>query len=180
LHLCSIDEKRKKKLYVLGADGSIWSAPLMTRRVITANFVGGTESEIREETLKMVASLQQGRVRPVIIQTPIIRVIYDGTTAPKMRTIFETALRDAGAKAHVFYTNRAEKVANDLDTIVEDGMDSSFVTSSFDYAKATFQSLETDKKVRRIVETILEVQPSQETYTQLKETFSNRKRGKNG
>jgi DNA repair exonuclease SbcCD nuclease subunit len=177
LHLCSIDEKRKKKLYFLGADGSLWSAPLMTRRVITANFIGGTESEIREETLKIVASLQQGRVRSAVIQTPIIRVIYDGATAPKMRTIFETALRDADGKAHVFYTNRAAKIANDLDTVVEDGMDSSFVTSSFDYAKATFQSLETDKKVRRIVETMLETQPSQETYTQLKEKFSNRKRG---
>jgi hypothetical protein len=149
----------------------------MTRRVITANFVGGTESEIREETLKIVASLQQGRVRSSVIQIPIIRVIYDGATAPKIRIIFETALRDADGKAHVFYTNRAEKITNDLETIVEDGMDSSFVTSSFDYAKATFQSLETDKKVRRIVETMLEAQPSQETYTQLKDKFSNRKRG---
>jgi hypothetical protein len=63
-----------------------------------------------------------------------------------------------------------------LETVVEDGMDSSFVTSSFDYAKATFQSLETDRKVRRIVETMLENQPSQETYTQLKEKFLGKKR----
>jgi hypothetical protein len=176
LHLCSIDENPKKKLYFLGADGSIWSAPLVSRRVISANFVGGTESEIREKTLKIVASLQQGRVRPDEIKEPIVRVIYDGATAPKMRTIFETALRDSGSNAHVFYTNRAEKVSNDLETVVEDGMDSSFVTSSFDYAKATFQSLETDRKVRRIVETMLESQPSQETYTQLKEKFLRKKR----
>jgi len=100
-----------------------------------------------------------------------------GQPPPKMRTIFETALRDADGKAYVFYTNRAEKVANGLETLMEDGMDSSFVTSSFDYAKAAFQNLETDRKVRRIVETMLETQPSQETYTQLKEKFSNKKRG---
>jgi len=83
LHLCAIDEEPLKKLYFLRAGGAIGSVPLLSRRIINANFIGGTESEIREETLKIVASLQRSRVRPEKIQSPIIRVIYDGTTAPQ-------------------------------------------------------------------------------------------------
>jgi DNA repair exonuclease SbcCD nuclease subunit len=172
LHLCSIDEDPRKKVYFLGVDGSIWSVPLILRRRINAGFCGSTESEIRGEVVKIVASLKKKtKERPDEIKTPIIRVVYDGSTAPKVRAIFEMALREAAVDAHVFYTNRAEKVANDLQTVVDDGIDSSFVTSGFDFAKAAFQSLEKDKSVRRIVESMLESQATQENYFELKQEF---------
>jgi hypothetical protein len=177
LHLCSINEPPKKKMYCLGLDGSIWSTPLVTRRVIAADFCGNTEADVREATMKVVASLKK-KPKPEVakwrerISVPIVRVVYDSTTAPKIRTIVETALKEANAEAHLFYTNKTEKVDNSLDTVIDDGIDVSFINSGFDYAKAAFQTLEKDKKVRKIVETMLETTPSQENYTKLKEEFT--------
>jgi hypothetical protein len=176
LHLCSIDEGSKKKIYALAADGAVWSTPLITRRVLSVDFSGGTESEIRAMAVKIAASLHK-KSAPHIekirenIKVPIVRVTYNSTTVPKVRSIFETALREAGAEAHLFYKNRAEKVSNDLDSVMDNGIDTSFVTSGFDYAKTVFQGLEKDRNVRKLVETILETQPSQENYTALKEEF---------
>jgi hypothetical protein len=183
LHLCSIDEKPKKKIYALASDGSVWSTPLITRRVLSVDFSGGTESEIRAMAVNIIASLQK-KASPEVekiresINTPIVRVIYDSTTVPKVRHIFETALREAGAEAHLFYKNRAEQVSNDLDSVIDNGIDTSFVTSGFDYAKAAFQNLEKNKGVRKLVETILETPPSQENYTTMKEEFLNGKSDK--
>jgi hypothetical protein len=175
LHLCSIDEEPNKKMYFLGSDGSIWSKPLLTRRVIVMDFCGGTETEIRERTIKMAASLQNPKKnRPDTIKTPIVRVVYDGTTVPKVRSMVETALRNEGVACHLFYSNKAEKVENELNTIVEEGLNSSFMDSGFDHAKTAFQGLERDKIVRNLVETILESPPVQESYQKLKETFSRR------
>jgi len=50
----------------------------------------------------------------------IVNQVNDTSTAPKIRSIFETALREAGVEAHLFYKNNAEKVANDLDSVVQD------------------------------------------------------------
>jgi len=178
LHLCSIDEDPRKKLYFLCNDGSVWSIPLVTRRVISVNFSGSTESEIRETAVKVIASLNR-KEKPATaklrekINVPLLRVVYDTSTAPKVRSIFETALRNAGATAHLFYKNNAEKISNSLNTVVQDGMDTSFIHSGFDYAKAAFQKLEKDKKVRQIVENLLDRQPSQENYDTLKEDFIN-------
>jgi len=176
LHMCSIDEDPRKKCYFLGADGSVWSVPVFTRRVITVNFSGCAESEIRETAIKVVASLKKkddskkAEIRKKL-GAPLLRVVYDTSTAPKIRSIFETALREAEVEAHLFYKNNAEKVSNDLDSVAQDGIDTSFVNSGFDYAKAAFQKLEKDKKVRRIVEAMLESQPSQESYDTLKQEF---------
>jgi len=184
LHMCSIDEDPRKKVYLLAADGSVWSVPLITRRVISVKFSGVSESEVRETAVKVAASLNKEDVPEIAtwrerIKTPILRVVYDTWETPKVKTIFETALREAGAAAHIFYTSKTEKVSNSLDTVIDDGMDAAFVNSGFDYAKAAFQTLEKDKKVRQIVETMLESTPSQESYTALKEEFihaQNRKR----
>jgi len=180
LHVCSIDENPRKKVYVLAADGAIWSTPLATRRVISVNFSGSTEAEIRSIAVKVVATLKKKRKKTVPLEqylldkidVPLLRVVYDTSTTPKVKAIFETALRDAEVTAHLFYTNRTEKVASELETVVQDGINATFVNSGFDYAKAAFRQLEKDKKVRRIVESILENNPSQESYETLKKEFT--------
>jgi len=176
IHMCSIDEDPKKKVYFLAQDGSIWSVPITVRRTVIGDFSGGTESEIREKSIKIAAALRK-KAKPEVeqirekISTPLVRIIYDGATVPKARSIFEMALREAGVEAHVFYKNKAEKITDDMDVIVEEGMSTSFVASSFDYAKTAFQTMEKDKIVRKIVETMLDTEPSQENYTNLKGEF---------
>ena len=176
LHLCAINEEPVKKLYFLGADGSVWSTPLVTRRVINANFCGSPESDVRTEAVKIAKAINRPKKeRPEEIRTPIVRIAYDGTTAPKIRTIFGTALQAAEATAHVFYTNKEEKVSEDLQTVVDDGIDSSFTSSSFDHAKAAFLKMEKDAHVRRIVEEWLAQEPSQENYDKVKEEILTKK-----
>ena len=168
-----------KKLYFLGADSSVWSTPLVTRRVINANFCGSPESDVRMEAIKIAKAVNNPKKeRPEEIRIPIVRIVYDGKTAPKIRTIFGTALQEAEATAHVFYTNKEEKVSEDLHTVVDDGIDSSFTTSSFDHAKATFQKMEKDAHVRRIVEEWLAQEPSQENYDKVKEEILTKKEKK--
>lgn len=171
-HLLAVDEDITKKLYFLYDDGSIASKPLMTRRIIRLDMSDATEGEIWEAVVKVSKAVERkSSLRPVQLSTPIVSVKYNSSTAASVRTMFDTALGRENAKAHLFYKD-VSAGTDGLDRLEYDDTDDSVsLETGFQYARDVFEKAEPDKGIRRIVESILDTEPSYEVYEQIKQSF---------
>jgi DNA repair exonuclease SbcCD nuclease subunit len=171
-HLLSIVEDPAKKMYVFCDDGAIYSKPLITRRVIRQDMRNATESDIRKSLATLVQMLQKKtRVkRPPEIETPIVYIIYNSSTVESVKHIVETTIKNEGLNVHLFFKDISEKDAYELE-FADNTEFSATVSTGFDYARDVFRQSEQSVEIRNIVESMLETEPSQEAYEQIKNKF---------
>jgi DNA repair exonuclease SbcCD nuclease subunit len=171
-HLLSIAEDPSKKIYMFCDDGAIYSKKLITRRVIRQDVQNATESEIRQSLVGLVQALKKKKTvkRPPEIDTPIVYVIYNSATVETLKSIVDTTLKSEGVAAHIFYKDISEKDSYEIE-FADNTEFSATISTGFEYARDVFLQSEQDSNIRRIVESMLDTEPSQESYEQIKNTF---------
>jgi DNA repair exonuclease SbcCD nuclease subunit len=172
IHLLSIVEDPVKRLYFLCEDGAVYSKRLITRRVIRQDMQNATESQIRESLVRLVPTLRQKPPvkRPKELETPIVSVIYNANTVDSLKALFESVLKEENLEAHLFFKDTSDKDAYEIE--IAGGLESeTTLETGFNYAKDIFRQSEQDPHIRRIVESMLDNEPSQDVYETIKNEF---------
>ena len=169
-HLLSILESPKKQMDILYADGSVYTLPLTTRRVVSLNLRDCTDSETREKTSQLLETLRKrGKKRPAEIAKPIVYARMNETTSSDAERILKTELGDS---VHLFIKRELSGEEGDDAAVRLDDIDiTRHSESGFEYIRPVFHKFEEDADVRNMVEQLLDTEPAPEVYQALKSKF---------
>jgi hypothetical protein len=108
--------------------------------------------------------------RPPELETPIVSVIYNSNTVESLKSLYESVLKNEGIDVHLFFKDVSDKDAYEVE--VASGLESeTTIETGFHYAKDIFRKSEIDLRIRQIVESMLDNEPSQEVYDNIKTQF---------
>jgi hypothetical protein len=158
-YITALGESKKKYVYILLEDGSIWKMRLTTRRVLSADLQDFSEDEVRkimhDDVLPKLREVPEHLFEAV--KTPILRVIHN----TPIQGVVEASVM--GIPVHIFYKSAIAEVE---DTSVEIRYDG---TSHSEYAQQYFQTVEQDEHVKQAVNSLLDGK----SYEEVKERYFN-------
>lgn len=170
LHLTAIDQNPNKKLYILYADGSIRSRPILTRAKMVVDFSKLAGEQVQKKVEEIAVALQNLKARPEVIKTPILHAIYDQKVSPDLEALLQESLQN---RVHLFFKKQGEDAEDnvpdwnavneiDLKRHSEEGAD---------YAKEIFHRVEPNPEIRSLVEAFLEREACANSYEIIKQKF---------
>lgn len=172
LHLTAIDQDPNKKLYVLYADGSIRSRPILTRPKLVVDFSELSGNEILEKAGAIAESFQNLKARPDVIKTPILHAIYDKATSPDLEDFLKRTFQD---KVHLFFKQQGQEEEETVDMSAVNEIDlRRHGEEGTIYAKEIFHQVESDPEIRALVEAFLDNEVGPKSYERIKTEFQER------
>ena len=172
VHLLDVTENPQKKAWLLQADGSLRSVPLLSRLRYEIDLRGLTESERHEKTQHLKTILAAATSVPKVIETPIVYAVCDDGN--DLRKVLEAELGDL---AYVFVKKDSVRLLEGIDVARLEDIDvRRHAEEGFNHAREVIHQYEPDEDVQRIIDTILVSEVDAALYTSLKTDFQEKHR----